>query len=217
MLLDLLELVCAVRPRERAIVGIDGPDGVGKTVLSAELRELARFVSGREVVGVSIDGFHRPRAARYAHGRDAASYYRHAFDYDAFIARCIQPFRGGREIVTAVHDVATDERVHPDPVEPADDAVLLVDGVFLQRAELAGLFDAVLQVTAALDVTVPRGNARFGRPADEDDPDHPANARYVGAQRLYAYELRRDGTAPTWILDNTELSRPVLLEPDPEA
>lgn len=216
VLADLLELIVAVRPRERAVIAIDGPDGVGKSVLSAELRALAPLLSGREVVGVSLDGFHHARAVRYAHGRDAESYYRHAFDYDSFLARCVTPFRAGREIVTAIRDVATDQRVHPDPVEPADDAVLLVDGVFLQRAELDGVFDAVLLVTAAPEVTVPRGNARWGRPPEEDDPDHPANARYVGAHRRYEYEMRTERRFPTWILDNTDLDRPRLLEPDPE-
>jgi len=216
VLADLLELVLAVRPRERAVVGIDGPDGVGKSTLSAELRALAPLVSQRELVGVGLDGFHHPRAHRYAHGRDAESYYRHAFDLATFRRRVVDPFRAGREIVTAVHDVTTDRPLHLDPVEPAEDAVLLVDGVFLQRAELAGCFDAVLLATAPPEVTVPRGNARFGRPREEDDPDHPANARYVGAQRIYAYELRRDGVLPTWILECTDLDRPVLLEPDPE-
>lgn len=216
VLLDLLELILAVRPRERAIVGIDGPDGVGKSTLSAELRTLAPLVSQRELIGVSIDGFHRPRAARYAHGRDAESYYRHAFDYAAFRRRAIDPFRAGREIVTAVHDVVTDERLQLDPIEPADDAILLVDGVFLQREELANVFDAVLLLVAPPEVTVPRGNARFSRPAEEDDPDHPGNARYVGAQRAYSYELRRTRIFPTWILDSTDLDKPVLLEPDPD-
>ncbi|WP_420114856.1 uridine kinase [Pseudactinotalea sp.] len=217
VLLDLLELVVAVRPRERAVVGIDGPDGVGKSTLAAELLAVAPAVSGREVVGVGIDSFHRPRAERYAHGRDAESYYRHAFDYDA-LRRCVlDPFRAGREIVPAVHDVATDEAVFPDPIEVGEDALLLLDGVFLQRQELQPQLDAVLLVTADLEVTVPRGNARFARPAEEDDPDHPANARYVGAQRMYAHELRRQGTFPTWILDNTDLDRPRLLQPDVEA
>lgn len=217
VLLDLLELVVAVRPRERAIIGIDGPDGVGKSMLTAELLALAPLVSGRDLLGVSVDGFHHPRAIRYAHGRDAESYYHHAFDYEA-LRRCVlDPFRQGREIVPAVHDVATDERVFPDPIEPSDDAVLLVEGVFLQRLELQQQFDEVLLVTADADITVPRGNARFDRPIAEDDPDHPANARYVGGQRLYAFELRTHHQFwPTWILDNTDLDRPQLVDVDIE-
>jgi hypothetical protein len=216
VVLDLLELVVATRPRERAIVGIDGRDGVGKSTLSAELQTLAPAVSGREVLGVGLDGFHHPRAVRYAHGRDAESYYRHAFDLDAFTDRVVRPFRDGREIVPAVHDVGSDERVFPDPLEPADDAVLLVDGVFLRRPELVQAFDAVLLVTAPAEIAVPRGNARFGLPPEQDHPGHPANARYVGAQALYGFEVVQGDAEPTWVLDNTDLDRPLLVEFDPE-
>lgn len=216
VLLDLLGLVVATRPRERALVGIDGPDGVGKSTLSAELQTLATAVSGREVLGVGLDGFHHPRATRYAHGRDAEAYYRHAFDYGAFAHRVVRPFRDGREIVPAVHDVASDERAFPDPMEPTEDAVLLVDGVFLRRPELRQTFDAVLLVTAPVEITVPRGNARFGLPREQDHPGHPANARYVGAQALYGFEAAQGDTAPTWLLDNADLDRPLLVEFDPE-
>jgi uridine kinase len=217
VLADLVELIVGTNPGGRVLLGIDGPDGVGKSTLSAEVRAIAGQVSRRQVLGVGMDGFHHPREVRYARGRDAESYYRDAFDYEAFRRAVVDPFRGGREIVPAVHDVGSDRRVQPDPIEPEDDAILLVDGVFLQRPELAELFDPVLLVTADPTVTVPRGNARFGRPAAEDDPDHPANARYVGAQRLYAYELRAwHQFLPTWILDNTDLDRPILHDADPE-
>jgi len=217
VLLDVMGLILATRPRERALIGIDGPDGVGKSTLSAELRALAPLISDRELLGVSIDGFHRTRAARYARGRDAASYYRDAYDHPAFMAKVVEPFRAGREIVPAVLDVASDQRVYPDPIEPAEDTVLLVDGVFLENVPVPMGWDRILLVTAPPEVTVPRGNARFLRPPEEDDPDHPANARYVGAQRMYDYDLRLRGSFPTWILDNTDLDRPRLLEPDDEA
>lgn len=214
VVLDLLELMLAVRPRERAVIGVDGPDGVGKSTLAAELRVLAGAVSGREVLVVGVDAFQRPRAERYARGRDATSYYEDAFDYDA-LRRCVlAPFRAGREIVTAVHDVATDEPVFPDPVEPAEDALLLVEGVFLRRPELQGTFDATVLVAAPPEVTVPRGNARFGLPAERDHPGHPENSRYVGAQQRYRFHSEQH--PPTWILDNARLERPMLLVPDPD-
>ncbi len=86
-----------------------------------------------------------------------------------------------------------------------------MEGIFLRRPELVTEWDASLLVLVPWEVSVPRGNARFGGPAD---PDDPANARYVGGQRLYQQQARLH--QPTWILDNTELGRPVLLEPDPE-
>ena len=216
VLVDLLSMMCATNPGQRAIVAVDGPDGVGKTRLVGELVALAPYVAGREVLSVSVDGFHHPRARRYAAGRTPEAYYRDSFDYDALRARVLRPFRAGLEIVPAVHDVATDRPVHPDPVEAGDDALLIVEGVFLRRPDLEGEWDATCLVTAPLRVTVPRGNARFpgSRTPGDDDPEHPANARYVGGQRLYQQQARL--WQPTWIVDNSDLQRPELIVPDPE-
>lgn len=215
VLVDLLGLMLATCPGQRAVVAVDGPDGVGKTRLVGELVALAPHVAGREVLSVSVDGFHRPRAQRYAQGRTAEAYYRDAFDYASLRERVLRPFRAGREIVTAVHDVDSDRALHPDPVEPEEDALLVVEGVFLRRPELRGEWDATCLVTAPARVTVPRGNARLtARVPGDDDPDHPANERYVGAQRLYQQQARL--WQPTWIVDNSDLQRPELIVPDPE-
>ncbi|MDF2091121.1 hypothetical protein P0Y31_02100 [Knoellia sp. 3-2P3] len=44
-------------------VGVDGPDGSGKTVFAAELAEALRE-GGRDVVQVSLDDFHHVREVR---------------------------------------------------------------------------------------------------------------------------------------------------------
>lgn len=217
VLVDLLGLLLSVRPGQRAIVAVDGVDGVGKTHLVRELLGLAQHVAGREVLAVSIDGFHRPRAQRYARGRGPDSFYRDSYDYEAFRSCVLRPFRAGDPITPGVFDVERDQPVTPEPLTAGADALLLVDGIFLRRPELAGAgaWDASVLVQAPFAVTVPRSNARLPRAEPgADDPAHPANSRYVGGQRLYLQQARLH--PPTWILDNTDLAQPQLLEPDPE-
>lgn len=216
VLVDLLSLMCATLPGQRAVVAVDGPDGVGKTRLVGELVALAPHVAGRQVLSVSVDGFHHPRERRYARGRTGRTFYEDSYDYDALRAQVLRPFRAGLEVVPAVHDVVTDAPVHPDPVEAEDDALLVVEGVFLRRPELRGEWDATCLVTAPLEVSVPRGKARLPgtREPLEDHPDHPSNARYVEGQRIYQQQARL--WEPTWIVDNTDLQRPALVVPDPE-
>ena len=215
VLVDLLSMMLSVHPGQRVLIGIDGVDGAGKSRLATELVALAPHVAGREVRSVSIDGFHHPRARRHARGTGPETFYQDSYDYEAFRACVLRPFRAGADYVPAVHNVSTDQAVFPAPETAADDALLLVDGIFLRRPELAAEWDATLLVLVPLSVSVPRGNARFeGRADGSDNPEHEANARYVGGQKLYLQQARLH--PPTWILDNTDLQRPALLAPDPE-
>lgn len=207
VLRELLAALQSVRPGERALVALDGFDGVGKSHVASELLALAP-ASSRPLVSVTIDRFHHPRAARHGAGRDATSFYRSSYRYGAF-RRCVaEPLRTGHPIIPGVWDVDADEPLSPTPVEVPPDGIVLVDGIFLQRPELADLWDATVWVQAPFSVTVPRGNARFAGVHDPD-PESPTNARYVGGQRLYLAEA--DPAAhSTWILDNTSLEAPVL-------
>jgi len=205
----LADLLVAARPGQRVVVAIDGVDGAGKTVLG---RELATLVTPRrEVHRGSVDGFHRVRAERYARGRTAETFYRDSYDHDAIRHQLVEPFRAGEPWVRAVHDVER-EAVVQLPSEPAagPDAMLLVDGIFLHRGELADLWDRSVWVDVPFEVSVPRGNARFGAVGPQAaDPASEVNARYVGGQRLYLAQVAPASRA-TWLLDNTDLEAPVL-------
>ena len=210
VLAELAAHLVALRPGRRVVVALDGVDGAGKTVLG---RELAALVAPhREVHRVSVDGFHRPRCAALRPGPDGRDLLpRPATTTTRSGARLVEPFRAGEPWVRAVHDVEREVVVDLAP-EPAagPDAVLVVDGIFLHRPELADLWDASVWVDVPFEVSVPRGNARFGEVgADEADPASAVNARYVGGQRLYLAEVDPAARA-TWVLDNTDLAAPVL-------
>ena len=209
VLRDLAERVVALRPGERVAVAVDGFDGAGKTVLADELAEVIGALDGaRDVLRISIDGFHRPKAQRVARGRGPETFYEDSYDYVAFRRVVVDPFRRGEPVTPAVNDVDADRPVHPDPVAVARDTVLVADGIFLHRPELADVWDATLWVDVPFAVSVPRGNARFG---DGHDPDPGAepNRRYVEGQRLYLAAVDPRSRA-TWVLDNTDLDLPVL-------
>ena len=206
---DLAERVVALRPGERVAVAVDGVDGAGKTVLADQLAEVIGGLDApRAVLRLSIDGFHRPRAQRIARGRGPETFYEDSYDYDAFRRAVVEPFRRGEPVTPAVNDVEADEPVWPTPVAVGPDTVLLVDGIFLQRPELADVWDAAVWVEVPFTVSVPRGNARFGDGHDPD-PEAESNRRYVEGQRLYLAAADPRARA-TWVLDNTDLERPVL-------
>lgn len=208
---ELLAGLRTVRTGQRALVAIDGVDGAGKSVLASELAERAESDGGRPLFTVGIDGFHVSRARRYARGRGPESFYRDSYDYPAFIRNVVDPFIAQQPITPAVWDVDADVPVASPPVGLPSDCVLLVDGIFLHRPELRNFWDASIWVDVPFEVSVPRGNRRFG-PRLDDDPEAPSNHRYVGGQRLYFDECR-PWTHATWILDNTEIDHPRVVPP----
>jgi uridine kinase len=121
----------------RTLVAVDGRDGSGQAefadALVAVLRERGRVAA------------RLPMSAFATHAEDA---YRGGFDYDDFRRTAVQPFRSGDAVLPELADRVAAPGL-PDGV-PAD-AVLVVDGVFLNRPEISGIwkYSVWLQVPQA--------------------------------------------------------------------
>jgi uridine kinase len=189
-------------------VGIDGVDASGKTSLADEL--VAPLLGqGRPAIRASIDGFHRPRAERYERGRQSPEgYFRDSFQLDRIVRDLLVPLgpAGSRRIRRAVFDYRDDSPVHLPEEDVAADAILLFDGVFLHRRELASFWDATIYLDVPFEITVPRAAGRDGWPADVEAVE---NRRYVEGQRLYLRECNPQAVA-TIVVDNSDLTRPVI-------
>ena len=209
--------VIAALPRDRPVcVAIDGPDAAGKTTLADELREPIE-AAGRRVVRVSIDGFLSPRAERSeGAAQSAAGYYREAFDADAFLELILAPLRpgGDRAIHLATYDYRADVRTIGEPVVVEADVVVLVDGVFLQRAAFRAEWDMVVYVQVSENETVARARLRdaelFGGVAETE---RRYRERYLPAQKLYRDEADPVTNAHV-LIDNEDPAQPVLLRCD---
>jgi uridine kinase len=91
--------------------------------------------------------------------------------------------------------------------------VIVADGVFLHRPELADLWDATVWAEADLDVAARRGAERNLVWFDSLDETHERyRVRYMPAQRLYIEEQRPHERA-TFVFRNTNLSEPELFRP----
>ncbi|WP_406832981.1 uridine kinase [Pedococcus sp. KACC 23699] len=191
-------------------VGVDGVDGAGKTVFAAELAAALRDL-GRPVVELSVDGWHRVRAERYARGpRSPEGFWLDSFDHDRLLAEALLPLGpgGSRRYRAVGHDVETDEVLHPPLLEAPAGAVAVVDGLFLHRVELEDAFDFTIFVEVPFEVSAARMAVRDGSPAD---PTHPDLRRYVEAQRTY-FAQRSPWERADLVIDNSDLERPILVE-----
>lgn len=170
----------------RVIVGVDGVEGTG-----AFADELAGAFArdGVDVVRASLDDFQRPRDARELRGAHSPEgYYFDRYDLSTLQRVLIEPFKfaGSAGFQTASFDAARDvERESRWFTAPAD-AVLVLDGPFLQRPGLRGLFNFTAylegrrfalepQVIGADELYAAEAGPRFGASAiiDVAEPERP--------------------------------------------
>jgi uridine kinase len=157
-------------------VAVDGIDAAGKTTLADELA----VRMGPRAVRASIDGFHRPRAER-------VRYFEDSFDLVAFRRELIDPLgpTGSRRYRPSVFDYRLDAPVEERHQIAPSDAVLIVDGIFLQRPELDDCWDLRIFVDVSFEEALRRALARDG-----EATRHRYETRYFPAQRRYLAECR---------------------------
>jgi uridine kinase len=181
---ELADRIEALRRPHPVRVAIDGIDAAGKTTLADELASVLRR-RGREVVRVSADGFHRPRAERYRRGElSPEGYYHDSFDYAAL-----------RETIRGTHSRGS---------------ILLVDGIFLLRPELVEQWDLRVFVSVepeeALRRALERDTPAFG---SREEAERRYRLRYQPGQRLYFADARPVDAADVVVV-NDDPARPAI-------
>jgi uridine kinase len=172
----------------RVIIAVDGLDGVGRSEFADALAKQLG-VGNRAVFRASMDDFQNSRATREAKGIDTpAGAYSNTFDYVTFKRMLVEPFRSPGAIGSFVLQAFDEERDIPfEPkwtTGPAD-AFLIVDGIYLNRPELKGIWN--------FSIWVEGSPAPEGLGNDVDD--------------LYLAESIPRTTA-TAIIDNTDITLP---------
>ena len=173
-------------------VGVDGPPAAGKTTLADELAVVLR-AQGRHVIRATIEGFLFPRAHRYRRGEySAEGCYLDNHDYDALNRVLLDPLGpdGDRRVQLAVYDRNTDTMLCPPVTRAPDDAVLVFDGVFLLRPELADRWDLRIFVSTAFEETVDRARIREEGVMSAADVERRWRERYIPSQQLYLAAAR---------------------------
>lgn len=191
----------------RAVVGVDGVDGAGKTVFAGELASML-MQSGRSVIQASVDGFHNDRALRYRRGKsDPQGFFEDSYNYELLRNDLIDPFRKGESKVSVARfNHAIDAEISDTAtVEPS--AILVIDGIFLHRDELVSLWDFSIFLSVPFSVCYARLATRDG---SNPDPRAVKNRRYYEGQQIYLSNCKPAERA-TVVIDNSEIEAPQLL------
>jgi uridine kinase len=200
---DVLAEVAAAIPDRGpncVIVGIDGVDGAGKTTFADALAKAL----ARPAVRISVDDFHSVRAIRHRRGHESPDgFWLDAFDYERLIADVFEPLRTKSCFRRRAHDLASDQVLLPPWEAAPTGAVVIVDGLFLQRRELAGRWDFVVFLDAPFDVTARRLDER-------DGPSPGGYLRYVGAALRYFAACDPKACADI-LIDNSDPGAPRIV------
>ncbi|MDA1679136.1 hypothetical protein [Bacillus cereus group sp. TH152-1LC] len=172
-------------------VGVSGITASGKTTFANELAEEMKKL-GVPVTRATIDDFHNPRAIRYVQGKESArGYYEDAHDYTAFKERLLKPLGpdGNLQYETISHNLKTDIPVHNEPLMAQSNMVLIVDGTFLLKKDVAHLFDYKIFVDTDFEIARKRGTKReteaFG---SYEEAEKMFLNRYHAACKMYIDE-----------------------------
>lgn len=187
--------------RGRVVVAVDGIDGAGKTMFADALAESLRR-AGHAVVRASIDDFHSPRAKRYERGKDSPEgFYRDSYDYETFRRVLFDPFKDGGtgSFVLKAFDHTRDAVIEPKWITGKPDTILILDGIFLNRPELRGLWNYSIWLEVEPTIAAQRCLARDGESGIGD--------RYSKGQALYLKEAKPRAAASA-IIDNNDFDHP---------
>ncbi len=163
------------------LVGIDGPGGSGKSMLTEKIRqqlEVARFT----VAIVHNDDFFLPSGSR-SHLPVLIKPIGSDFDWMRLREQLLLPLRSGKIAKYARYDWPSDQLAECHDVQPQ--GVVLIEGVYSTRAELRHLFDFRIWVDCPRELRLSRGLARDGHTPRSRWVDDwmPAEDRYCIEQR----------------------------------
>ena len=202
-----------ISPQHSLRVAIDGITAVGKMTFADKLAEDVA-ACGRPCVRVSMEDFRQPSAVRFSRGRDSVEgYYENAYDYGALRSELLHPLgpTGNGSYRCAVYDLATDQRIDAPTQSSVPGLIVIVDGSFLQRRELANGWDVVVFLRVSFASARARGVARDApRLGSIKDALRLYDTRYDPAQRRYLSEVDPETTADV-VVDHDDPQSPSIV------
>ncbi|PEF43009.1 uridine kinase [Bacillus cereus] len=210
---EIIDRILTLKLTHPIRVGVSGITASGKTTFANELAEEIKK-RGLPVTRASIDDFHNPRLIRYAQGKESAKgYYEDAHDYTAFKERLLKPLgpNGNLQYETISHKLITDIPVYNTPIFAQPNMVLIVDGTFLLKKDVAHLFDYKIFVDTDFEIARKRGVKReteaFG---SYKEAEKMFLNRYHAACKMYIEEHNPKDCADV-VFRNSDLAKPELI------
>ncbi|MBQ8967762.1 uridine kinase [Ruminococcus sp.] len=183
----------ASKNKDITVVGIDGLGGAGKSTISETLcNELED--NDINTILLHIDNLIHPRAVRYNPAYPQwQCYYDLQWRFDHF-TKVINELKAGKTCSVELYDKDNDSYFTED-YAAAGKTVIVVEGIFLQRKEYAGVFDYMVYIDIPEEERLTRVLKRDTYIGNEQEIRDKYENRYFPAERRYFAEYAPDKNA----------------------
>lgn len=178
-----------ISPEKTIIVGIDGLGGSGKSTISEVIKDMLTE-EGINTILLHIDDFIHPRTVRYNENFEEWECYSYLqWRYDYLIKEVIKPVKKGRSVSgeIEIYDKNKDS-YFMQKIDIPLGSVIIIEGIFLQRKELAGIFDYMVYIDVSEQERLERVIKRDKYIGNESQIKKKYESRYFPAERNYYNE-----------------------------
>jgi uridine kinase len=185
------------------VVGINGIDCSGKSLFAGALAQFLHS-KGYQTQLISLDDFHNPREIRYAGEDQVDNYYNRSFNINLIIEELLAPVHQKKAVSTRLTllDLNSDKYELVKDYAINRDTIIIIEGVFLFRKELAPYIDYKMFLEISFEESKQRAKDR-----DPETIIKKYDDKYLPAQRIYLEEYPPSNTADI-IIDNTAWESP---------
>ena len=187
------------------VIGISGIDGAGKTAFAGALETFLKS-KDYQTQAIHLDDFHNPREIRYSGNNQAENYYNKSFNISLITEKLLSPLHKKRPVTLKLKTFnwETDKYENEREYTIHQDTIVIFEGVFLFRRELAPYIDYKLFLDIPLEESKRRAIVR-----DPQAIVGKYDAKYLPAQVKYMEEYPPPRTADI-VIDNTDWEYPKI-------
>lgn len=202
-----------VRDMKGPIIGIDGPDNSGKTVMSEDLKKYFEGL-GHNTQIIHLDDFHNRKDVRREGEDEMESYLENAFDLDRLVDELLGPIKslGDGEVFEKKLDVLDLQMDSFDPskgYEVTGETVVVLEGTTKLRSPVIQYLDHTVYLHTDFEEVLGRAKNRDeGR--FHEDVEERYRRKYIPVQKKYR-ELYSPEEGADMVVDTDDLTEPIIL------
>ena len=195
------------------LIAISGKDASGKTVMADILAEYLESRTDRQVIRISADNFMNERSVRRTiTNSEGESCYRYTFNFYALKKFVLEPLlpNGNYIYKTKIFDQSTDREMISDDQKANDDAIVIIDGVFLFKKDLVNYWSLKILLETSDSILIERGATRdANRIGSYKEALKKYIDRYIASQTIYYNEENPKKSADI-IVNNDDFNLPFI-------